>query len=98
MRIATFPCVPFASGISDIPHLKVFLDADDVIVSPTPRQSADLDLVVGWGRKQNTARAIQFSKHHGISYASLEDGFLRSVGLGRSGKHSISLVVDKTGI
>ena len=98
MRLATFPCLPLVSGISGIPYLKVFLDADDVIVSPTSRQSADLDLVVGWGRKQNTARAIQFSKRHGIPYASLEDGFLRSVGLGRAGKYSISLVVDKTGI
>ncbi len=98
MRLATFPCLPLVSGISGIPHLKVFLDADDVIVSPTSRQSADIDQVVGWGRKQNTARAIQFSKRHGIPYASLEDGFLRSVGLGRAGKYSISLVVDKTGI
>jgi len=98
MRLATFPCLPLMSGISGIPYLKVFLDADDVIVSPTSKQSADLDLVVGWGRKQNTARAIQFSNRHKVPYASLEDGFLRSVGLGREGKYSISLVVDKTGI
>jgi len=98
MRLATFPSVPFLKGISDIPHLEEFLNADEIVTSPSSHQAPGLDLVVGWGRKKNTARAIQFARHHSIPYASLEDGFLRSVGLGREGKPSISLVVDKTGI
>jgi len=57
-----------------------------------------LDGVVGWGRKRNTRQAIKFAHRHAIPYASLEDGFLRSVGLGRAGAPGLSLVVDETGI
>ena len=98
MRIATFPCVRFLKGISDIPNIKVFLGASEIAVSPSSHQATTLDRVVGWGRKRNTARAIHFAERHGIPYSTLEDGFLRSVGLGREGEASVSLVIDPTGI
>ena len=93
MRIATF-----SKGIAKTPFLLEFLHGSDLVLSPSSRQSTGFDLVIGWGRKPNTKKARQFAQRHGIPYASLEDGFLRSVGLGRENIPSISLVADKVGI
>jgi len=93
MRLCTF-----SKGIAKTPHLLEFLHATDLVLSPSARQADDLDLVVGWGRKPNTKKAMQFAQRHNIPYASLEDGFLRSIGLGSAGPPSLSLVVDKAGI
>jgi len=93
MRIATF-----SKGITTIPYLLEFLVASELVVKPSARQASDIESVIGWGRKPNTRRAMKFAERHGIPYVSLEDGFLRSVGLGRAGEPSLSLVVDPLGI
>jgi capsular polysaccharide export protein len=93
MQLATF-----SKGIAKTPYLLALLHARGIVLSPSAHQAAEIDLVIGWGRKPNTKRAIKFAQRHDIPYTSLEDGFLRSVGLGRAGESSISLVVDQTGI
>ncbi|NHC03352.1 capsular polysaccharide biosynthesis protein [Acinetobacter sp. 187] len=54
--------------------------------------------VVGWGRKPSFYKAQAYAKQHGFQCLCLEDGFIRSLGLGKEGFQPLSLVVDRTGI
>lgn len=56
------------------------------------------DAVIGWGLKPSSVRARRYAKRHNLPYIALEDGFLRSLGLGVMGYQGHSLVVDYTGI
>ncbi|WP_229452122.1 capsular polysaccharide biosynthesis protein [Massilia niastensis] len=62
------------------------------------RGIADLKAVAGWGRRSTAERARVFARRHGLPFLALEDGFLRSVGLGVAGAAPLSLVVDDLGI
>ncbi|QOR40736.1 capsular polysaccharide biosynthesis protein [Billgrantia diversa] len=48
--------------------------------------------------KSTSSRARKIAKRHGLAYVAIEDGFLRSRGLGVMGHAPHSLVVDQTGI
>ena len=52
----------------------------------------------GWGRKRSGERAIELAKKHDTSFVLLEDGFIRSIGLGVDGSPSFSIVEDDLGI
>lgn len=52
----------------------------------------------GWGRKKSGLQAIELAKKCNSSFVLLEDGFIRSVGLGIDGFPSFSLVEDDIGI
>lgn len=54
-------------------------------------------MVIGWGLKPSAARAAHFAGSHGLPLWRLEDGFLRSVGLGPD-EPPLSLVIDDLGI
>lgn len=54
--------------------------------------------IAGWGRKASFFRAEKYAKQHHIQCVCLEDGFIRSLGLGKEGYPPLSLVVDLTGI
>ncbi|MBK7522590.1 MAG: capsular polysaccharide biosynthesis protein [Gammaproteobacteria bacterium] len=83
-------------GIRRIPALAQFLDAEVVFCSGlfAPR---NLDAIAGWGRRPGTARARRYAARHGLPFIALEDGFLRSLGLG-SEDPPLSLVIDDEGI
>lgn len=53
---------------------------------------------VGWGHKRAFLPVRILARLKGIPYVRLEDGFLRSVGLGKDGVPPHSLVVDFRGI
>lgn len=53
---------------------------------------------VGWGRKKSYFKAQAYAEKHGLKVLCLEDGFIRSLGLGKEGYSPLSLVVDETGI
>jgi capsular polysaccharide export protein len=55
------------------------------------------DGVLAWGRKPSAARAEARSAEWGVPLVRLEDGFLRSVGLGED-EPPLSVVVDDLGI
>lgn len=57
-----------------------------------------LTAVAGWGLKPTTVKARRFAAKFELPYISLEDGFLRSLGLGVNNSPIHSLIVDKTGI
>ena len=52
----------------------------------------------GWGRKKSGLQAIKLAKKNNTSFVLLEDGFIRSLGLGVEGSPSFSLVEDDVGI
>lgn len=54
--------------------------------------------IYGWGRKPSFYKAEAYAKKHGLSCLCLEDGFIRSLGLGKEGFQPLSIVVDQTGI
>lgn len=57
-----------------------------------------LDAAAGWGMRTAGAYARRFASLRGLPCWTLEDGFYRSVGLGKDGSPSFSLVLDRTGI
>ncbi|MCO1334482.1 capsular polysaccharide biosynthesis protein [Microbulbifer sp. OS29] len=54
--------------------------------------------MVGWGLKATAVKAKKIATGSDLPFISIEDGFLRSLGLGVQGAQPHSLVVDKTGI
>lgn len=81
-------------GILEAPFLRTFLD--DLTLEPLPLRR--VEAVVGWGMKSTSIAGRRRAARQGLPYLALEDGFLRSVGLGESGAASLSLIVDDLGI
>lgn len=52
----------------------------------------------GWGRKKSGKKAIELSTKFNGKFKLLEDGFIRSVGLGVDGAKLLSIVEDDIGI
>ncbi|HWN66290.1 MAG TPA: hypothetical protein VNM90_01560, partial [Haliangium sp.] len=88
----------FSQGLARIPHLDALLGAERVVVRPGAAQAARIDAVVGWGNKRTAEPAIDYARQHALPYWRAEDGFLRSIGLGRGGAAPLSLVLDDRGI
>jgi capsular polysaccharide export protein len=57
-----------------------------------------LDGVLGWGERLPARMAREYAGARGLKYWSLEDGFLRSVGLGKARHQALSIVVDDLGM
>ena len=53
---------------------------------------------IGWGRKKSGLRAERLGHRDGCGFLLLEDGFLRSFGLGRDGALPGSILVDDVGV
>ena len=52
----------------------------------------------GWGRKNSFKKAQQLALEYNGMAICAEDGFIRSLGLGKEGYQPLSLVVDQSGI
>ncbi|MFS0754940.1 capsular polysaccharide biosynthesis protein [Noviherbaspirillum sp. 1P10PC] len=57
-----------------------------------------LDAIAGWGLKTTSDAARAYARKHRLPYVALEDGFLRSVGLGVAGYSPYSIVIDEKGV
>jgi capsular polysaccharide export protein len=86
-----------APGVGAIPHLEAFLPECSRLVRRA-RPDATIDSVAGWGFKTTARYARQLAARRGWPYLALEDGFLRSVGLGEAGAPPLSLIVDDLGV
>ncbi|MCS2609167.1 capsular polysaccharide biosynthesis protein [Halomonas dongshanensis] len=84
-------------GIQRISALKALLPEFDRLIRLNSLSRMP-DAVVGWGLKPTSVRARRYAQKHHLPYIALEDGFLRSLGLGVAGYQPHSLVVDHTGI
>ncbi|HLV19959.1 MAG TPA: hypothetical protein VKZ49_03725 [Polyangiaceae bacterium] len=87
----------FSAGIARLPHLKTFVGCEELVRDPADDQARSLDAVIGWGHKPTAQVAREYAQRHGLPYLALEDGFLRSVGLGRDDP-PLSLIVDDVGV
>jgi capsular polysaccharide export protein len=85
-------------GILRIPHLPAFLPECRTIAPHRRLRRGDFDAVAGWGFKESATAARALAERERLPYLTLEDGFLRSVRLGRDGEAPLSLVCDPVGI
>ncbi len=83
-----------APGVLKVPFLDVFLSDYDLRRLPGDQVQA----VLGWGMKPTAAAGRRWAEKNGRPYVALEDGFLRSVGIGEAGATSLSLIVDDLGV
>jgi capsular polysaccharide export protein len=90
--------VALSRGILRIPHLSAFLPECERIVPRWRLRPDKIDVVVGWGYKETARRARALAARQGLPYLALEDGFLRSLRLGRDGEPPLSMVCDPVGI
>lgn len=90
-KIPAWVCAP---GVLKVPFLDVFLADYDLRRLP----GEDVQSVLGWGMKPTAAAGRRWAEKNGRPYVALEDGFLRSVGIGEAGATSLSLIVDNLGI
>ncbi len=81
-------------GILKAPFLETFLPELELVATPF----ATADAVVGWGLKPTSRVGRDRAAAKGLPYIALEDGFLRSIGLGETGAASVSLIVDDIGV
>jgi capsular polysaccharide export protein len=79
-----------------VPGLPALLGAE-VAYLGLARRRKGLSGVLAWGRKPSAANAEKVAKGLGLPVVRLEDGFLRSLGLGKSDP-PLSIVVDDLGI
>ena len=85
----------FNHGLRKLSALGEFLGGNiEPVYFRTP---ARLTATLGWGRREYARRARRVAHAHGIPFLCLEDGFLRSVGLGGTDP-PLSIVVDDLGI
>ncbi len=87
--------VTFSKGIFNHPIMKAMLGNKMVFKK---HHLADGASIVGWGNKPNTKAAREYACSHDLPYIRLEDGFIRSVGLGTQKSPSFSMVSDRLGI
>lgn len=85
----------FNRGLRRLPGLSAFMEGE--VVPVLARCPDNLDATLGWGRRRYGRRARRVAQARGIPFLTLEDGFLRSVGLGGH-EPPLSLVVDDVGI
>ncbi|MFO1338030.1 MAG: capsular polysaccharide biosynthesis protein [Burkholderiaceae bacterium] len=87
--------VVHGGGVARVGNLPALLPG----LSLVPRAQADAaaDGVLAWGRKPSAARAEAWARERGLPLVRLEDGFLRSIGLGPD-EPPLSIVVDELGI
>ncbi|MGY6216432.1 capsular polysaccharide export protein, LipB/KpsS family [Methylolobus aquaticus] len=86
----------FSRGLVKTLRGSAFLDYP-VVFDPRP-DDPRIALTAGWGCKPSGEKAAAFAARRGIPCLRLEDGFLRSVGLGALGTPPLSVVVDDRGI
>jgi capsular polysaccharide export protein len=86
----------FSGGISKIAHLDSFFDEPCIKLNRSKHSL--VTSITGWGLKDSTSEARTFAVENGLVFISIEDGFLRSLGLGVNGAIQHSLIVDYSGI
>ncbi len=87
----------FSARIAKKRHLAAALGAEVVLLSnrSVPNHLAG---IVGWGLKENTLRARTYAVREQLPYLNVEDGFIRSIGLGVDGAEPFGFIVDRSGI
>lgn len=58
----------------------------------------DSDVVIGWGNKKNTQKAIRFAQQNKLRFIKAEDGFIGYIGHPAKQGHPLSVITDEIGI
>jgi len=87
----------FSRGLTKRRHLPAALGAG-VVFQRKRSKGGNLSAIAGWGLKDNTDRARKYAARHGLPYLAIEDGFIRSIGLGVNHAEPFGFIVDKTAI
>ena len=90
------PVAVFSRGIRRIPGVASVLGVP-MVKGHRFLDPAGIGAVAGWGRRPTSAPARLWAERHHRPYIALEDGFLRSVGLGGDAP-PLSLLIDDLGI
>lgn len=77
-----------------LPYLASFFP-EDVLASPFEQ---NIDALAVWGDKRPARLLKRLAGIRSLPVWQLEDGFLRSVGLGKNGAATVSIIVDDQGI
>ena len=85
----------FSKKISNIKNINNFFPDLCFMYKNTNKQA---NAIAGWGYRLTTIKARKYAIENQLPFISLEDGFLRSVGLGLDGFSPLSLIADKLGI
>lgn len=88
----------FSAGIQRIPHLEAFLGEPCRKLSLLRPVPEDITRIAVWGYRPTGAKAVALAEKSGLPVLHLEDGFIRSLGLGVSGCPPLSMVLDTQGM
>lgn len=88
----------FSAGIQRIPHLEQFLGEPCRKLSLLRPVPEDITRIAVWGYRPTGAKAVALAEKSGLPVLRLEDGFIRSLGLGVSGCPPLSMVLDTQGM
>ncbi|WP_112605349.1 capsular biosynthesis protein [Rhizobium sp. WW22] len=89
MRLGAAPFVR-----SDFPWLGHYFGSQKLASIASP----GIGGVVSWGGRAPAKVAARIARFRGLRHWHLEDGFLRSMGLGKSGAIPLSIVIDDLGL
>ncbi|USE36335.1 hypothetical protein [Endozoicomonas sp. SCSIO W0465] len=90
-----------SAGIVRAPELKALLQGTLDLYKPWHQWLGiypEVEAVLGWGMKANTAKATALAERLQLPFWRLEDGFISYLGHPALGDRRFSLIVDKTGI
>ncbi|WP_086245915.1 capsular polysaccharide biosynthesis protein [Campylobacter devanensis] len=85
----------YSSSINLIKNVKYFYNIKKILQFTFVCKESTF---YGWGRKESGKKAIKLSTKFNGKFKLLEDGFIRSVGLGVDGARAFSIVEDDIGI
>ncbi|CCP03963.1 Capsule polysaccharide export protein kpsC [Erwinia amylovora Ea644] len=88
----------YSSGIWRIPHLANFLRERCHKVALRHALPAEVDAIAVWGYRPSGKKEVRAAQSAGKTLMRLEDGFIRSQGLGVEGASPFSMVVDRLGM
>lgn len=88
------PLAACSLGLRRMAHLSAFFGGRPIVSQFDPAAAG----AVGWGAKLSGRLARALARARGVPHVLVEDGFIRSVGLGKSGAPAVSLVVDDLGV
>jgi capsular polysaccharide export protein len=88
-----------SGGIARIPHLSSLVGAEVHRIGRLPfRQKPVISAIAGWGQRPSAKKARTLAARRKLPFIALEDGFLRSCGLGVDNAAPMSLIIDDLNI
>lgn len=90
-------CAVLSRGMRTLSTLPALLHEAELCPVRAGQAVRDMDAAFAWGRKPSASAAEAFSARHSLPLLRLEDGFLRSLGLGAD-EPPLSVVIDDLGI